>query len=73
MIVALLLEVSGGRACFDRVFIRRWEVDWRFEETVTRPSGLHFALELVRGEKARVVVFGVWVAAGLRPGEMGIR
>ena len=73
VIVVLLVATSGDRARFGGVFVGGWETDGCFEQAVTGPAGLHFALELVGREEVRVVVFGVWIAAGLRPGEVGVR
>lgn len=74
VVVVLALGIGGGgRARFVGVFIRGWESDWGFLEAVARPSGLHLALELVGREEVGVVAFGVGVAAGLGPGEVGVR
>ena len=73
VVIVPLVGIRGNRACFDGVFVRRWETDGCFEQAVAGPAGLHFAPELVGREEVRVVVFGVGIAAGLRPGEVGIR
>ena len=73
VVVVLSVGTSGHRARFGGVFVRGGETDGCFEQAVTGPSGLHFVLELVGREKVRVVGFGVGIAAGLRPGEVGIR
>ena len=71
--VATVLLGACARARFVRVFIRGREIDRRFSEAVTGLSGLHLALELVGRQEVRVVLLGVGVAAGLGPGEVGVR